>query len=574
MRNPGAKLLRSLRVPALFFGALLSAQAENVLPSPGFAPGSGIEMRITNFYEELPPYGFLPLRVEVKNATNSTRRWNLLTVHSQANSRNAKFTTVLEVGPSSQRTFDLLVPLSPQGSSSSRYSNLAIAVTGYAVTNGMSSAHSSMGPRPPTPFIGMGKNLSTKNWGPLREELEKKRTKSLDGSAISTDFLPTDWRGLAGFEILMFTAEEWRSIEAAEREAIQDWINQGGQLVLCHAGATPPGDLPKAGAQGSGGIEHWALGDDFVARAAGLLDQPRQALSSQAMENYSWRWSMAEAVGRSEPPQVLIVVFVIAFAVVVGPLNFVVLAPLGRRHRLFWTTPLISVVASLLMAAFIFLSEGIGGSGKRLEAELSLPAERKTVVWQEQVSRTGVLLENTFTLSEKALLLPIELRDHASGARGSSERGISYSLNGALWGGDWFQSRGTQSQFLAAVIPSRGKLEVQAGADGQPVATSSFDKELKEIWYFDQAGEAWRGANLNPGEKQTLKKAETDGHAAWWRKTLKSAGPIIRSRAEEYAKGDKAGKFFAISGQVKPINSLPSIRWQDASGIIFGQTAP
>lgn len=555
-------------------GAALRSPAETVLPSPSFAPGSGIEMRITNFYEEIPPYGFLPLRVEVKNASSSARKWNFRTVHSQANLRNVQSINVLEVPASSQRTFDLLVPLVPQAASTSRYSDLSVTVTGYGVTDGTSSDHSSVGSKPPTAFTGMGDALATKNWGPLRELLDKKRSKSLDGSSLDPGLLPTDWRALAGFENLIFTSGEWRSIGAAEREAIQDWIMQGGRLILCHPETAAPADLLPAGSFGNGAIEHWVEDNGFVERVAKMLESPSEPPAKQALENYTWQWSLAKAVGRPEPPQILIVVFVIAFAVIIGPLNFVVLAPLGKRHRLFWTTPLISVTASLIMAAFIFLSEGLGGSGKRFEAELSLPAVHKTAIWQEQVSRTGVLLDNGFTPSERSIILPLELWDHAGSYRRNKDRGISYILNGANWSGDWFESRNTQAQFFAAVIPTRGKLEIQPGSDGKPVAISSFNKELKDFWYFDTAGEAWRGSSLKPGEKQPLKAANKDAHAAWLKKALQPAGPIIRSRVEKFGEGEKNGKFFAISAGTDPINSLPSIRWKDSSGIIFGQTIP
>ncbi len=567
---------RSLSLAAVLFAfaAASPLRAEKVLPSPTFAPGSGIEMRITNFYEEMPSYGFLPLRVEVKNGSAQTRKWNILAVHSQAGSRAVQFTTALEVDAGSERTFDLLVPLVTQASNGSRYSDLSINVDGYAVASGLSNDHSSVRGKPPTAFIGMGEALATKNWGPLREQLEKKNGRALDGSALDTALLPADWRGLAGFEILIFTDAEWRSIEAAEREAINDWIIQGGKLILCHTEATAPPDLPGEGELGSGRIEHWVLGDDFLNRAAGMLDVPIKPLSTEVLQNYTWQWALAEAVGRAEPPQTLIVVFVLAFALVVGPLNFLVLAPLGKRHRLFWTTPLLSIGASILMALFIFFSEGVGGSGQRIEAELSIPAARKTVIWQEQVSRTGVLLGNSFILSEKSIILQAGLRQSAGSFRPSLDRGVSFSLNGATWGGDWFRSRNTQAQVFAAVIPARGKLEILKGTGREPVAVSSFDKELKELWYFDKAGEAWRGTNLRPGEKQTLKSAKKESLADWWKKTLQPAGPVIRLKAEDYAKGGKEGKFFATTALPKPISSLPSIRWKEAGGIIFGQAAP
>ncbi len=558
---------------ALLFSASV-AGAESILPGLRFLPGSGIAMRITNFYDEIPPFGFLPLRVEIKNPSPVERTWKFQTVHSQSSIRTTQFVTSLTVEAGSERTFDLLVPLSPQAGTSTRYSNLMIAVSGYAVADGTTSEHSSGGGRPPTPFLGMGDALSVKNWGPLQERMEKKHSKSLDGSAIDPALIPADWRGLSGIAALVFTDAEWRRIPATQRNAVQDWIVQGGQLVLCHADPAAPADLPPAGPLGSGNISHWPLGDDLVDRCAKLLQAPFSSPATEALQSYSWDWHPAKAVGRPEPPQALIMTFVICFAVIIGPLNFMVFAPLGRRHRLFWTTPLLSIGASVLMGIFIVLSEGFGGAGRRFEAELSLPDLRKSVLWQEQVSRTGVLTSRAFTLSEPSLMLPIGLKQTTeSPFSPNSDRGISYALNGAQWSGDWFRSRTTQAQVLASVLPARGKLEISTEADGTPSARSSFANELREVWYFDASGQAWKGSGAKPGEKLRLVRADDKGFAAWWRRAIEPAGPVVRGRTEGYAKTGRAGKFFASTAIPQPISSLAAIRWNDAEGVIFGQTA-
>lgn len=571
-RSTLQRLLAAISLGLLFSTA--PAGAENILPSPRFLPGSGIAMRITNFYEEIPPFGFLPLRVEVKNPSAVERTWRFQTVHSQASIRTTQYVTSLTVEAGSERTFDLLIPLSPQATPSTRYSNLMISVTGYAVADGTTSEHSSGGGRPPTPFLGMGEALAVKNWGPLQDRMEKKHSKSLDGSAIDPVLIPADWRGLAGFAALIFTEAEWRRIPAAPRNAIQDWIVQGGQLVLCHAGPSAPPDLPSAGPAGSGTISHWPLGDDLVDRSAKFLQAPFFSPATEALQSYSWEWRPAKAVGRPEPPQALIMTFVIAFAVVIGPLNFMVFAPLGRRHRLFWTTPLLSLGASIVMGVFIVLSEGFGGTGRRFEAELSLPDLRKSVLWQEQVSRTGVLTSRSFTLSEPALMLPIGLKQTSEAPHSPhSDRGISYALNGAQWSGDWFRSRTTQAQALTSVLPARGKLEISTGVDGTPSVQSSFAQELREVWYFDASGQAWKGAGAKPGGKLPLVRADDKGFIAWWRRAIEPAGPMVRGRAEGYAKENRAGKFFASTAIPQPIGSLAAIRWNDAEGVIFGQTA-
>ena len=267
----------------------------------------------------------------------------------------------------------------------------------------------------------------------------------------------------------------------------------------------------------------------------------------------------------------LIISFVVGFALVIGPLNFVAFAPLGQRHRLFWTTPAIALAASVLMGLFIVLSEGFGGSGERFEVLLNLPQLRKSVVWQEQASRTGVLASSAFVPSEPSLILPIGLRD-SPGSYLLSERGKTYLLDGTTWSGDWFRSRTTQAQLLSAVLPTRAQVQIVTSQDAAPSAVSTFDQEMAEFWYFDEEGIAWKAENLRPGEKQALKRTEQQAFEAWWRAALKPAGPITRGHAEAYAK-DKREKFFASTTTPRFITSLATIRWKDSSGLILGQAS-
>jgi hypothetical protein len=562
--------MRRLAVFAIaFVSRFCAGQAEHILPSPHFEPGSGIEMRIINCYEDIPPGGFLPVRVEVKNHSRAPRTWQFRAVHSQSSLRSMQFVASLSVDAASERAFELLVPIDPQVAVSSRYSNLLITVTGYGVTSGTTSEHSSGSGLTPTPFLGMGEALSVKNWGPLRERMEKNHSRSLDGSAVDPRLLPEDWRGLAGFEILVFSDFEWRQIPATQRNAIQDWIAQGGKLVLCPAGTGDSPDLPIAGDLGTGAVLRWAPGSDFLDQVSRLLMATEVPAVSATLQDYTWQWPLAQSVGRPEP-HLLIVSFVLGFALVIGPLNFVAFAPLGQRHRLFWTTPAIALAASVLMGLFIALSEGFGGSGERFEVLLNLPQLRKSVVWQEQASRTGVLTSSAFVPSEPSLILPIGLRD--SPGSYLPERGKTYLLDGTTWSGDWFRSRTTQAQLLSAVLPTRAQVQIVTSQDAAPSAVSTFDQEMAEFWYFDEEGSAWKAENLRPGEKQALKRTEQQAFKAWWRAALKPAGPITRGHAEAYAK-DKREKFFASTTTPRFITSLATIRWKDSSGLILGQAS-
>ncbi|MEX1117179.1 MAG: hypothetical protein WEB60_00150 [Terrimicrobiaceae bacterium] len=572
LNGPGLRGTASL--PLLVFLILLGfshpSEAYRQLSGLRFAPGSGIDIKITNFYDDLPPLGFLPLRVDVQNDSAGAREWTLQSLHMLGESRSALSTTKIAVPARERRTFDLLVPLAPPLSNTSRYSNLTIGVSGFGVTSGAASEYSSGGGRTPTPYLGMGKALSVKHWAALRELYDTSRSESLEGTPLDMAYMPADWRALAGFDRIILDAGEWRSLEPAPRAALKDWIAQGGSLTLIHEGSEVPPDLPQAGPLGAGSLEIATRQENFPEQARDLLQSSGTLVG--LMNSYSWDWTLASQIGRPSPPHALIIAFVLAFAVIIGPVNFLVFAPAGRRHRLFWTTPLISLLASVLMGAAIVLSEGFGGTGGRFDVTLIRPEDKKMVRWQEQVSRTGVLISDAFPNAQPTLLAPIDLRKPGTTlARGA--RGSSFSLNGNTWSGDWFRSRATQAQALTAISESRERLKVTTDAGGTLIAESSFASPLENLWVTDEAGAFWKTARLETGEKKPLTAATKEDFQTWFTQQLESAGPLIKARAEALGKTPQQGQFFA-SWNRPAMTTLSSIRWSTTPGVLIGSTQP
>lgn len=570
---------RGIRLAA-FVCAITALRAE-LIYQPNFLPGSGIEVQVNGFYDKVPPSGFFPVRVKIRNGTEANRSWQLVTDDHKRMGGTVRANFSLPVEALSERTFDLLIPLASQPETTSRYTNLAFELSGYAVQDGRRNLSMGTGGRVITPYLGMGDALAVKNWEPLKEMLEKQGygntsaakpdPVSLDGTSLDVTMLPQDWRGLEGFGVIVFTDDEWRKIPAAEKTALQDWIAQGGRLILCHEGMT--GDLPPQGVLGTGSIEQWQMGNDFLTRMSAMLQGLPRLPASDTGDSYDPNWKLARDVGAPNAPQALILTFVVIFAAVVGPINFLVFAPGGRRHRLFWTTPLISIGASVLMALFIVLSEGFGGRGQRFEVTLNLPELHKSVSWQEQVSRTGVLGGSSFALSEPTIIQPIGIGDRDDRGSSATDRS-SYRLDGAIWSGDWFRSRSTQAQVLTTIAPTRSRLEISNQPDGTPVAISSFESDLEELWYLDASGKTWKAGRLKPGEKRTLEAvADERQFGRWLENNLVQAGKLAKNRAMAFRDNGLKGKFFASTKNPQFLPSLPSIRWEKGEGLIMGAPA-
>ncbi len=547
-----------------------AAPAAQVMSGISAAPRSGISVQVTNIYDSLPPSGFVPIRVEIKNNTASKRTWVFLGTNQAMNiAVTTSLTQELNVPGGESRTFEFLVPIASQGGGPSRYSNLVLSIAGHGISNGVANDYfSASSSNPLSPFTGIGAEHATPDWGKLKTRLDTESKRDLDGTALDLRMLSADWRALSGFANIILSASEWRSLTDARRAAILDWIAQGGRLAISQAGGG--GGLPQAGPMGSGSIEIWEPGD-FVSQASKFLLGAPKLSSTRATEDYLANWAPLAKTGLPAPPFISLIIFVLAFGVIIGPVNFQFLAPPGARHKLFVTIPVISLLASLVLGVIIVLSEGFGGKGEVVAATLILPKEHKAVVWQEQASRTGVLFSNSFPEPSGSLILPVSISRDASRPRFRQRRPASYSLAGGWWNGSWFHSRTAQAQVITSVLPSRERLEVRQTANSTPVVTAGFEEPIEDVWWFDANGGAWHVASLQPGEGRPMDRADAGEFQAGWKRSLSSAGPVVRSNATRFSEERLKEKFFARIPNSRVTQTLPTIRWSPTTRLVMGE---
>ncbi len=555
-------MMRQLAATVLALSMATVASAQERFGGIEFDKSSGVSLKVTSHYNDIPPAGMLPVRVEAANRTSSARSWDVLIVQTnRAGGGSSRLLTTVEVPARSERTFELLAPLLTQGDAY-RYSTVTVSISGYGVTNPSASMYTGSNGRA-TAYTGVSKSLYADIWEHVRTKLQK-GSFDLAGNSLDLAWMPEDWRGLAGFSNIVLKTDDWLALAAEQRAALSNWLVLGGQLYL--VGDPTVSGLPAAGRSGVGHVTYWPASGDLI----GLLYEviSKGLSSSYPIAEYSWSWKLVDLVGRPMPPYAMLLAFIILFAVIVGPVNFLVFAPAGNRHRLFWTTPLISVGASGLLLLLIIFSEGLGGHGQYVTATMSLPARNQTVTWQEQVSRTGVLVGQSFPAIPGSALYALTLGDKGIG-RGS-DRGKTFSLTGNTWGGDWFQSRRTQAQLLALVSPSRERVEIH-GEEQSPTALSTFAQPLTDFYFFDAQGTAWFALQLNPGQQTRLIPSSAGQFASWKRgKNLAAAGGVIKAAFKTFDDASPNDKFFATM-ESAPLPTLKSLKWTQAGGVVFGE---
>jgi hypothetical protein len=473
-------------------------------------------------------------------------------------------------------TFEMLMPLLALGETGYAPSP-RIDVSGYAVVDGDLHFPSRSVSHQGSPYVAMSSTLATRSWGPLTEQLKTGSSavsKQLVGSEINAAALPLQWRGLLGIGCLWLTDAEVIALRPEQRAAIRDWLAQGGELFCCTQALASEVRKELGLVLNQSSEAHVGFGrvklipwDGHELPASAIVPE-LNGVSGNRLKRVSAGYEagepIADAVGALSFNVPFLIVFITAFAAIVGPLNLYWLAGGARRHRLFWTTPLISLAASLLLVVVIVLQDGFGGIGKRVLLTYVLPGEKKAVILQEQITRTGVLLGREFDVQEDVFLTPLLVP-----TRGGKSDARNYHQSGRRYGSEWFSSRSVEAHLATAVVPTRAEIRVlnadQISQGQAPVIISHIPVTLRELVILDRNMARWVASNVRTGERTTLTRATGKWNAVFPKSAVRSSVHLSNLLSSAPA----AEHFYAIAEKPEAIETLRSIRWSE-EGIYLG----
>ncbi len=590
-------------VPLALLLALLATVSAQAMKHPPIAPptgykgivpitsdeASGVEISASLLFSTTPMEGFVPVHIVAHNNLPEKRR---LLINSDCGAMNIDVTTHWELSIEPRETIetDLFLPLHLYGPRA--VPNFSVHVAGFERERASSGLGYSYLPNPQTMYVVLSDDLAGPIWSAVQKMLEdgalppntsdiaRLRIKniatkgvkgappinkrSLRGSAVTLDVLPADARVLSGVAGLWLSANEWRGLAAARRETILQWIEEGGSLFV-GSNEPLPASLPELpDAQRFEEIKTRGFGTyRLVELKDGVLSVEGTARAILALDGSTfplfWRETFNPPLTAyvSEPllNKPFTIAFVGLFAAMVGPINLFWLAPMGRRHRLFFTVPLISLAGAVLLVVFIFLFDGLGGWGIRNGLVLVTPDRHRATIMQEQVSQTRLLLDKNFTAPPNASFSRVLIENHPAPASKASRFDHDFS-------GDWFRSRSRQCHFMQVTLPSRAEVSRQSAADGAPILLSTASGVFREVFYVDSSGQCWRGAALTPGRPLTLVKCPISDLQDWGKKATERCSNALRS--EWKIVEGRPGYFFASAEAMPnlPIATLPTIRWE------------
>lgn len=208
----------------------------------------------------------------------------------------------------------------------------------------------------------------------------------------------------------------------------------------------------------------------------------------------------------------------LAFAVLIGPINVFVLRRMRRRVWLLWTVPVFSLATCALVAGIMVSSED----------------------WDGQVRMEGItVLDETAGTAASAgwlgLLTPrtppdglhfskhTELTPHVTAKPGKnppgSPRVLDWSEDQNLRSG-WVTARVPAHFLVRAHAPSTRFLRVKKADDGTSTMVNGLGANITEAWVADEAGKIWHAAAV-----------PSEGEGALTRTDLTAAGTGTQLRA-------------------------------------------
>jgi hypothetical protein len=582
-----------------FLSSFAPLAAQEVLFNHQPDPKSKARVEAVALFNQPPPSGFLPVRVTITNPGEQEAEFTFTTTSSDGNYGGSGSVTSstfrLKAAAGKTSRHDLLVPCTTVLNHGGQQSvNLRMSGPFGGNQGGVQTSYSD-----DQPAVLLSEPLYTPNASTLDAEASGRHGGGRYGStSFAAKFdpreLPEDWRAYSGYDGIALTDTDWGNASPGARNAILRWNRLGGELVI-HA-LSSSSDFASLGiapeAKGIRSADRSFGKATIVSLAADLKLEPRPtvsrfygsarlpALGKSIREDFGGSWPLQAEFGEQGYNYGLFILILVAFGIVVGPVNLFVFAKSGRRHRLFITTPLIALATSVLLVALIILIDGFGGRGMRTALMEVRPddGENSAYIYQEQISRTGVLLGGGFEVTDPALLTPVPLASSqwARLTQGNRGGGMRYEVlvrDGKLEvDGDWFQSRSEQGQFVRAIVPTRGRIEAR-GTAGPPTFLSTFDFPIETLFYRDGNGGLWRADKITPGNAFTCREIPGGDkeHSQFLSDATRALGQ--RSRAVFAPLANRDLHFVALTTAAPGIATLKGIKWQQTRTYLTGPVA-
>ncbi len=213
------------------------------------------------------------------------------------------------------------------------------------------------------------------------------------------------------------------------------------------------------------------------------------------------------------------------FVVVIGPVNYLLLARRKKKLWLWWTVPAISLAASLGVFGYAMLAEGWRGYA-RTEAMTILDenAHRATTIgltafYAPLTPGDGL----RFSYDTEVLPQLPEMHRYYGSNRGGTPRAVDWTEDQHLTSG-WITARVPAHFAIRKSEPRRERLNVRREA-GVISIVNGLGADIRQLWWAERDGKVFQAENVPAGANASLRLTElrTRGEVASLREAFRSS---------------------------------------------------
>jgi hypothetical protein len=197
--------------------------------------------------------------------------------------------------------------------------------------------------------------------------------------------LPTDWLGYTSLRAVFIGAKEWSQLSSVQKEALLTWTACGGDFVVVDGDLDSllPDKQSRPAGMATGGDDpiHYYFGHIRLVKSADIsakglaeilsssrnVDESIRTLPANRAPDWLYgtdRGFRLPIPGVAGVPVRSYMTILLAFSILIGPVNYILLWRKRRQVLLVLTAPLISMVFLAVLAGYAVFGEGIGIKGR------------------------------------------------------------------------------------------------------------------------------------------------------------------------------------------------------------------
>lgn len=325
------------------------------------------------------------------------------------------------------------------------------------------------------------------------------------------------WLGYSCFDGVVIARADMADMPGPVRLALEQYVESGGTLAVMGGGEAPKtwseyhGRVPRGIRMyhtGFGqcifydGDDLRRLGPDQASLLCHNWDYTFSPWQSRRDVNYGHK--ALPVVENIRVPVRGLFFAILAFSLLIGPVNVFVLARKGKRIWLLWTVPAISFVTCLCLAIYSLLAEGTTATVRmRSFTILDERTRRATTLGLAGYYCPLTPAEGLHFEHDTEVTPLVRSRYHGGG----SDRRIELTEDQHLSVG-WITARAPAYFLVRKSEPRWERVQIRRGDDGTVTAMNGLGTEIKEFWFADEEGYIHSGGSIPAGTHASLERAD------------------------------------------------------------------